>query len=191
MSDMAHLSETSSRTRALRYAVPVFAGLLLLGACSKKDDTTNTSNTTQAGSSSGTKAPTTAGTTTGTDGTTTGTGGSKGTSVDGKNALDQTVWSQGFKIALGDITMDKTAKTVSIAASIENLGVNNASPNSTYSMEVDGAVAYTGYWKDSVTVVAGSKAKDALEFGVDDKYSAAKTTLVIGSGIGEYRTLVA
>src|SRR4051794_2715913 len=101
---------TSSRTRAIKLAAPVVAGLFLLGACSKKDEPVtssgsngNSNSNSQTTSGSGSKG-TSGGSTNDTS------GGSKGTSAAASTALNQTVWFNGFKITLGDVKKNTTDK---------------------------------------------------------------------------------
>lgn len=179
----------TSHHRALKAAAPVFAGLVLLGACSKKDDTTSTTPTTAASSSSGggstTAKPTDKTTTTegGSTGTTSKTSGSTPGTVKAGNTLgDINVWWTGFKLTLGTITLDKDAETLDIATQVENLGPDNTPIYGDMSLEADGTVLTTGSWVENPSVLAGSKAKDIIRFSVKDTYDPKKTTLVIGKG---------
>lgn len=166
-----------TRHRALRYAAPAFAGLLLLGACSKKDDTTATSssnsntNATSAPSGSGSSSDTKV------KGTTPGT-------AKKNQSLDQSVWFQGWKIDLGTWTYDDTKEVFAVDITVENLSSDQA----TYygdgvSLQDSSTVITTASAKENPNVVAKSKAKDVLEFSVSpDKWTPEQLSIVFGSG---------
>jgi hypothetical protein len=181
---MAQTLDSSPHHRALKIAAPVFAGLLLLGACSKKEDppaTSSSSNSSTTAKSGTSGSSGTAGT--GSDTTTkSGSGTTEKPSGDTVK-VDKTFWVNGFKVTLPDGKYDAAKETLTFKdATIENLGEDAATLYGTYSLEAEGTVAYTGNWTESPSVIAKSKAKDTLVFNVDDKFDASKTTLVIGSG---------
>lgn len=179
----------TTNRRALKAAAPVFAGLVLLGACSKKDDTTSTTPTTAASSSSGggsTTAKPSGDKTTTTEGGSTGTtsktsGSTPGTAKKGTSVGDQTVWYKGFKITLSPMKTQPDANLLTFDATIENLGTENSPIYGDYSLEADGAVYGTGGWKDGAQVLGGAKTKDTLQFSIDEKFDAKATTLVMGN----------
>ena len=189
---MAAMSATATpKRRALQAAAPLFAGLVLLGACSKKDETTTTATTAStAASSSGGGSTTTAKaadkTTTTTGGTTKGTttkGSTPGTTAKGgTEAGDKTFWFKGFKVTLGEMKVDDTEGKLTFPATVENLATGRSPMYADFSLEADGAVYGTGGWVDNPEVLEKSKAKDTLSFNIDDKFDADATTLVIGNG---------
>lgn len=158
--------------------------MLLLGACGKKDEPAATSQSGQS-SSGGTAAPTTkaGGGTPSDTSKTTGTA-TKGTSV-ANASIDQTVWYEGFKIALGSSSYDKEEGYWTIDAEVENLGDSNASfYGSNIALEDGNTQVETGQVIESPTVLAKAKGKTKIRFSADDELIAklGSLTLVMGNG---------
>lgn len=172
---MAHDTPTLTRHRALRYAAPAFAGLLLLGACSKKDDTTATSTQSTTGATSSS-----------------GSGSSSDTSVKGttpgtqkKNqALDQTVWFDGFKISLGEWVYDEEKEDFVVDAVVENLGTDTVIYyGSDLTLQDATTVVTTGQAVETPEILAKAKANTQLRFSISpEKWKPADLAIVFGSG---------
>jgi hypothetical protein len=185
MASMAQSRITSHRRQVVRIAAPAFAGLLLLGACGKKDEpaasssgqsSSGTSVTTKAGGSSDTTAKST--------GSTPGTA-TKGSTVD-NTALNQTVWYMGFKLTLGALTYDKTEEAWLIETEVENLGSGDATFYGSNLTISDGSTQVTSVRvTESPTILAKSKAKTKLQFELDGKTTNSDLkglSLVMGNG---------
>jgi hypothetical protein len=178
---MAHFTHTSTRSRAVRYAALGFAGLLLLGACSKKDDTTATSNQSNTGATSasgGSGSSGTAGT-----GDTKVKGTTPGTSVKNQS-LDQTVWFEGYKVTLGAWNYDGDKEDFTVDIVVENLGDDTATYyGSNITLQDESVVVANGQSKEDPQIIAKGKANDVLTFSVPPaKWNPAKLSIIFGSG---------
>lgn len=185
MTSMAQPRSTSHRRQVVRIAAPAFAGLLLLGACGKKDEpAASTSGQSSSGTSVTTKAGGSTSDTSKSTGSTPGTA-TKGTSVS-NTALDQTVWYEGFKLTLGALTYDKTEETWFIETQVENLGSGDANFYGNAMTISDGSTQVTSVSvTESPTILAKSKAKTKLKFQIDGKTTNSDLKglwLVMGSG---------
>lgn len=178
MQAMAQETHSSTRLRVLRYAALAFAGLLLLGACSKKDDTTATGNQSNTGatSASGSSSGSTPGGTT-TKGTT------PGTSVKNQS-LDQTVWFEGYKVSVGKWNYDQDKEIFEVDIVVENLGDDTATYyGSNLTLQDDSTIVSNGQSVENPQIIAKGKANDKLRFDVPPaKWNPAKLTMVWGSG---------
>jgi hypothetical protein len=169
-------TRTLTRHRALRYAAPAFAGLLLLGACSKKDDTTATSssnsntNATSAPSGSGSSDTKVKGTTPGT--------------AKNNQSLNQTIWFEGYKVGLGTWRYDDQKEEFEVDISVENLGDDQATYyGSNLTLQDDNTIVANGQAVENPQIIAKGKANDVLRFSVpSDKFNPDKLTMVWGSG---------
>lgn len=188
---MAHISDPSSRRRALRLAAPLFAGALVVGsaACSKKDEGTSSTNTSAAtgGTSAGGGGTATTGAGGGSS-TTVGKGntGSTAAPVKGQIDLKKTFWISGFKVEVGEENLDSEG-LLTFAIQAENLTNSDTPLYTSFQLEADGAIIATGNLKDNPNVVTKARVKDTIEFrGMGEEggtpYEPDKTTLVIGSG---------
>ncbi len=160
MTDMAQPQITSHRRQVVRIAAPAFAGLLLLGACGKKDEP---AATTPGQASSGSSVTTAAGggssgSTAKSSGSTPGTA-TKGSTV-GKSTLNQTVWFENFKVALGAYNYDSEAETLQIEAEVENLGDGAATfYGSNLTLEDGNTQVSSGRVTEATSILAKGKAK--------------------------------
>lgn len=176
--DMAELTPNTRRT--LKVAAPVLAGLMLFGACGKKDEPAASSSNNPSASST-----TTAGGTKSTSGSSTDdtAGGNTGTTIGSDKlatSLNATYYLKGFKVTLSDAKIDKGANTLVVQAEIENITEADAVLYDAGGIEQDGKIYETGKWRDGATVVAGKKAKDELTFDLDNKFDPQNAILVFG-----------
>jgi hypothetical protein len=166
---------------------------MLLGACSKKDDTASTTANAPAATSApsnGNKATTTtSSSSSGSSGNTNDTKATKGTTpgtaVDANTVVVSTsVWYQGFKLTFPNGQIDTTQNTLTFTdVVVENLSTSNATfYGSNTAIEQDGTLAYNGNWKQNPEVLGSSKAKSTLVFNIDEKFDASKATMIMGSG---------
>jgi hypothetical protein len=170
---------STTRGRAIRAAAPFLAGALVLGACSKSADPVN-----QNASTGGTTAPTASGdnnSSSGNGGGSNSGGKATGTTQTAKS-LDAKVWSDGFRYDLGGVTYNKSTGELAIDTTITNLGTDNATPYTSFSLlSGDSTVSSSGSLKDRKEIVGGKNVKDTITFNVDADFDPSKTSVVFGS----------
>lgn len=95
-------------------------------------------------------------------------------------ALNLPVYWGGVKYTLGAVSFVKD-EGLTIEVEMENILKTSNTPGPIVMLEADGAIVNRGGLKESVEIVAKSKVKNKLFFGVES-FDAAKTTLVFGDG---------
>lgn len=158
---------------------PLLAGSIaaLVIACGSGDTKKGSSSSSAKAKGTGTVAPTSAPANPGT-----GSGANAKPTGEPRSgaALNVPVYWGGARYTLGAVNFVKDEGLV-IDVEIENLLKFSNTPGPVLLLEADGAVLNRGGLKESVEIVAKSKVKNKLVFGIES-FDAAKTTLVFGDG---------
>jgi hypothetical protein len=98
--------------------------------------------------------------------------------------VDQTYWHAGFKVTLGEATLtegDFGSLAVAIEAVFENLGDEDATPDSSLVLQ-SGGNNYTEstFDQDIPQVPAGLSSNGLITFQVDEEFSLEDATLLVG-----------
>jgi len=157
------------------FAVPLLAGVLVLGACKSSNNTTTSNN--QGNSTTTTKASSNAG---GSDDTA-GPGTTKGTQPGQANLNGLKVWWHGFRYDLGEVSYDSETHQAQIKAKVTNLGKETASPIPTNALTKGGEQIATGGLKETPAITGGKTIDNSIVFSIED-FSPTGTTLLFTDG---------